>query len=298
MRTLSTLAVLLVLALVLIFYGDHQQRVDGGGRSEEIVSYDAQGPDYVHKTVSSDDDLDPHCLSEAMIESHPMMWDELARLQPFGTRGDHISSYRGLSESQLLAAIDQQDSAAMTVLGATYEVRARDLPDSKAVPFLNHEEQDLMSYRYSLPLSEAQVENREQAAYWYYQAALHGRLMALTHVGDQLDVLQQSPVDLGWIGQSEYDSLSRAQKSTFNAATVYTTAIYTIAPELEIGLFPETIDSWRRMARRFDIAVPAIVEKYRSDRTALGLPPIVVPESELPPLSELQELLCSTDDDS
>lgn len=253
--------------------------------------------DDLQEMESSSDIPSPQCINEGLLESHPMMWEELERLAPFETRGNSIFSYRGLSEANLLTLADQQDSAAMTVLGAMHEVRARDLPDSKAVPYLMLEEKELPSYSYNLPLSEAQVANLEKAAYWYYQAALHGRLMALTDVGYQLLMLQRNPVDLGWVSQEEYDLLSGVERGSFNAFNVYNAAVYTIAPELEIGVFTERADVGRHVAKRFADIVPPLVQKYSSDRANLGLPPISVPVSKLPPPSELEELLCESDDD-
>ncbi len=298
MRILASAIVLLALVLIAYFYGDSRPEAEIGDRQEKIASGDGRISGDSQDTDTEFEKSNSECISEALLETHPMMWEELERLDPFDTRGATISSYRGLSEIDLLDLADQRDSAAMTVLGAVYEIRARSLPDSKAVSFLKLEEEGLMSYSYSLPLSAAQIANLEESAHWYYQAALHGRLMALRHVGDQLNMMRRTPVDLGWIRQEEYDSLSRAEKSSFNAANVYNAAVYTIAPELEIGLFDEGDGFGHRMANRFSDIVPPIVEKYRNDRAELGMPPISVPKSELPPLRELERLLCNPLDES
>jgi len=58
-----------------------------------------------------------NCLSESMLETHPMMMDELERLEPFLVNSGSISVYRDLAESELSHLITQDDSGAMAVLG-------------------------------------------------------------------------------------------------------------------------------------------------------------------------------------
>lgn len=234
-----------------------------------------------------------NCLSESMLETHPAMMDEWARLDPYVVNFGSISDYRGLAESELRHLIAQGDSGAMAVLGAMHVMRARGLSDSDAVPYLLLEEPNLLSYQYKLPHTEQQIRHYEIAADWFYKSALHGRLLALINVGHQLDMLGKKPPDLGWVSTEDYDLLTRAQKSTFNAASVYQGVAYTIAPQVEVGFFEEIgLDFGSMFAKRFaDIAQP-IAAQFRSDRAELGLDPLIIPASTLPPYSELAELLC------
>jgi len=236
-----------------------------------------------------------NCLSESMLETHPVMMDELERLDPYVVNFGSISDYRELPESELRHLIAQGDSGAMAVLGAMHVMRARGLSDSDAVPYLLLEEPNLLSYRYKLPHTEKQTRHDELAADWFYKSALHGRLLALFNVGDQLVTMGKTPTDLGWISSEDYDQLTRAQKSTFNAASVYQAVAFTIAPQVEVGFFEEIGLGFGSMfANRFaDIAEP-IATQFRSDRAELGLDPLIIPASTLPSYSELTELLCST----
>lgn len=235
-----------------------------------------------------------NCLSESMLETHPVMMDELERLDPYVVNSGSISDYRNLAESELRHLIAQGDSGAMAVLGAMHVMRARGLPDSDAVPYLLLEEPSLLSYQYKLPHTEEQRRHYQFAADWFYKAALHGRLLALINVGDQLVTLGKTPVDLGWISTEDYDQLTRAQKSTFNAANVYQAVAFTIAPQVEVGFFEEIGLGFASVfAKRFaDIAEP-IATQFRSDRAELGLDPLIIPASTLPSYSELTELLCN-----
>lgn len=234
------------------------------------------------------------CISEGMLETHPMMIDEMERLDPYLLNSGSISVYRELAESELRHLIAQGDSGAMAVLGAMHVMRARGLPDSEAVPYLLMEKPDLLSYRYKLPLTEEQIRHYELAADWFYKSALHGRLLALISVGDQLIMLGKKPVDLGWISAEDYDQLTRAEKSTFNAASVYQAVAFTIAPEIEVGFFEEIgLGFGSKFAKRFaDIAAP-IAAQFRSDRAELGLDPLIIPASALPSYDELTALLCN-----
>lgn len=235
-----------------------------------------------------------NCLSEGLLETHPIMADEAKRLDPFLINSESMAVYRDLAEAELLDLAAQNDSGAMAVLAAMHVMRARGLPESKAVPYLLLEDSDLLSYRYSLPFTNEQTRHRELAADWFYKSALHGRVMALINVGHQLDMMGRKPVDLGWISAEDYDLLTRAQKSTFNAANVYQAVAYTIAPDLEIGLFDEDDGGFGTLfAKRYASIAEPIAAEFRSDRRDLGLAPLTVPASELPPLRELTALLCS-----
>ena len=238
------------------------------------------------------------CLNEALLETHPIMMDELRRLDPYTVNMESIAAYRDLAQSELSSLIDQGDSGAMAVVGAMHEMKARGWPESYAVPYLLHEGPDQSSNSAGLPAAEEQKRHYEQAAKWFYQAALHGRVLALTYVGRQLDNMGSSPVDLGWISADEYNQLTRAERSTFNAANVYQAVAYTIAPELEIGLFDdENAGFGTAFAKRFSSIAEPIAAKYRSDRKGLGLRPLLVPASELPPAQEIAELLCRLGDE-
>ena len=236
-----------------------------------------------------------NCLSESMLETHPAMMDELARLDPYVVNFGSISDYRDLAESELRHLIAQGDSGAMAVLGAMHVMRARGLSDSDAVPYLLLEDPNLFSYQYKLPHTEEQMRHYGLAADWFYKSALHGRLLALINVGDQLVALGKTPIDLGWISTEDYDQLTRAQKSTFNAASVYQAVAYTIAPQVEVGFLEEIGLGFGSMfAKRFANIAEPIVTQFRSDRAELGLGPLIIPPSALPSYSELTELLCST----
>jgi len=236
-----------------------------------------------------------NCLSESMLETDPMMMDELERLDPYLVNSGSISLYRDLAESELSHLIAQGDSGAMAVLGAMHVMRARGLSDSDAVPYLLLEEPNLLSYQYKLPHTEEQTRHYELAADWFYKSALHGRLLALINVGNQLVTMGKTPVDLGWISKEDYDDLTRAEKSTFNASSVYQAAAFTIAPQVEVGFFEEVGLGFGSMfAKRFASIAKPIATRFRSDRAELGLSPLTVPASTLPSYRELTKLLCNS----
>ena len=235
-----------------------------------------------------------NCLSNSLLETHPMMMDELERLDTYLVNSGSISVYRDLAESELSHLIEQGDSGAMAVLGAMYVMRARGLPDSDAVPYLLLEKPDIRSYQYNLPHTGEQTQHYELAADWFYKSALHGRLLALINVGHQLVTMGKTPVDLGWISTVDYDRLTRAEKSTFNASNVYQAVAFTIAPQVEVGFFEEVGLGFGSMfAERFASIAEPIATRFRSDRAELGLSPLTVPSSTLPSYRELTELLCN-----
>jgi len=233
-----------------------------------------------------------NCLSEGLLETHPMIMDEIKRLDPFLINSESMAVYRGLTELQLLPLVDQGDSGAMAVLGAMHVMRFRGLPDSSAIPYLLLEDLGLLTFRYSRPFSEEQSKHLKLAADWFYRSAINGRVMALINVGNQLDMMGKKPVDLGWISAEEYEQLTRSEKSLFNAANVYQAVAFTIAPELELGPYDENGGFSTMFAQRYaDIAEPIAV-RFRDDRRKLGLEPLIVPKTELPTVDELKKLLC------
>lgn len=228
------------------------------------------------------------CLTEDQFYSHPRIAEEAARLAPFSaTMSEEISAYRGLTEDELLPLIQQGDSAAMAVMGAIELMRGRSEPDSKAVPYLMLEGGGYVRHG---PISADQIKHYEKAIEWFYEAALNGRVLALINLGEVLTLQQKTPLKLGWVSEEDFSSMTREQQLVFNAANVYQGLAYTIAPELEIGLFDEGYGT--QAAQKYAEIIQPLYDRFEKDRVQRGLPPIAVPESKLPPLSELDGIIC------
>jgi len=315
LRILVPATILLAFLVIAYFWGSVPPEVALNDPAYDIERATTELDDHGYDSgfaygASSELESDgSRCIDRERLQSHPMMSEERQRLDRFSTQGATISSYRHLSSSDLLALAEQGDSAAMAVLGAVYEMRARHLPDSKAVPFLKGEATEIVEvYISKQPVFDTESANVEEAARWYYQAALHGRLEALRHFGLMLDYMQKTPVDLGLISKQDLDSAfqsgnivfigSEIQPENFPliSTRIYVAAIYAIAPEYELGLVDERDSHGIQEAKGLADVVAPIVHQYSQDRAELGLPPISVPESGLPSRGELKELLCGEND--
>lgn len=239
----------------------------------------------------------PPCLTLEQLEYHPALLQDAYRLDALSDGGPTIASYRGLSEQDLLNLTVQGDSAAMVILGAMSIMRARKWPVEKAVPFLLHEEPELMSYRIERPLSAEFRSHMGQARQWFYKAALHGRILALYRVGDALSFEQGGAVELGWIDKQEYERLSKNEKTALMPANVYNMLAYEVAPELKSGPFGAIATEVMPGTEQQRIIVDGLLTQFSRDLEDAGLQPVVVAESTVPPMEELLSLLCEGESD-
>lgn len=238
------------------------------------------------------------CLTAVQLQSHPDLVQDSYRFDAVSDTGPSIASYRGLSEQELRDLATQGDSAAMTVLGAMSVMRAREWPVEKAVPYLMLEEPELMAYSFSRPLSQEFVEHMADARKWFYDAALHGRLLALHRVGDSLSFEIGGAVKLGWIDEVEYDSLSSYQKTALMPSNVYNVLSFEVAPALKSGPLGSLLYELMPRTEQQRVIVKQLAEQFSRDLNDAGLPPIAISESTAPPMEELLSLLCETERES
>jgi hypothetical protein len=235
------------------------------------------------------------CLTAEQLESHPLLVQDSYRFDAVSDSGPTIASYRGLSEQELRDMSTQGDSAAMAVLGAMSVMRAREWPEEKAVPYLMLEDPELMAYRFSLPLSPEFLDHMAEARKWFYDAALHGRVLVLHRVGDSLSFEKGGAVELGWIDEAEYESLSSYEKTALMPANVYHVLALEVAPALKSGPHGSLISELIPRTERQRPIVDRLAEQFSRDLDHAGLPPVAVPESTAPSMDELLPLLCESE---
>lgn len=258
---------------------------------QDGLGIDAQPP--YPSDVDAGDSLP--CLTLEQLEGHPVLAQDANRYEAVTDSGPVIAAYRGLSEQELLDLSKQEDSAAMAVLGAMSVMRARNLPEEKAVSYLTLEDPELMTFTFTRPFSQEFIDHMAQARQWFYKAALHGRVMVLHRVGESLTFEQGGPVTLGWISEEEYDNLSSYEKTALYPSNVYNVLAYEIAPGLKSGPHGEIL--WELMPRteQQQAIIDKLAEQFDRDLKQAGLPPIVVSKSSLPPMDDLLSLLCDSE---
>jgi hypothetical protein len=261
----------------------------------------AEAPKSLARMTSNEKTPDPasrrqdalaDCISPAQLESDPVLAAEYARLDSVVTSGPAIQSYRGLSSAQLGDLAVQGDSAAMAVLGAVSVMRARNLPKDKAVDYLLREDPSLWSFSLGQQLEPDRVKHLEEARDWFYQSALHGRLLALQNAGEIIGIVAGTPTELGWIEEDEYESLEGYERHALDPTTVYHALAFEIAPQLRSGPFGPIISELAPGGERRQLILDELARQFNEDREAAQLPPIVISASTAPAMEEFESMLC------
>lgn len=232
------------------------------------------------------------CISPAELDSDPVLADEYARLDSVITSGPTIASYRGLSSAQLVGLAIQGDSAAMAVLGAMAVMRARNLSEDKAVAYLLREDPSVWSFSLQSPLEPEVMKHLEQASDWFYNAALHGRLLALENAGEIIAMVAGTPTELGWVEADEYANLAGYERYELDPATVYHALAFELAPELRSGPFGAINAELTQGGERQQVVLDELARQFSEDRQAAGLPPIAITKSSAMSTAELSAMLC------
>lgn len=277
--------------------GDMTDKASHQARTSDVI---AEWPEY-SEPAGSDDDLEEllgsqddalACITPAQLESDPLLAAEYARLDSVITSGPTIASYRGLSSAQLSNLAVQGDSAAMAVLGAVAVMRARNLPETKAVEYLLREDPTVWSFSLERPLEPDVLQHLEAASSWFYKSALHGRVLALQNAGQVIAMVAESPTQLGWIEEDIYEELSGRERYTLDPATVYEALAFELAPQLRSGPFGQANADLTLGGERQRAVLDQLVRQFNDDREAARLPPVELPESQAPSMEELEAMLC------
>lgn len=236
----------------------------------------------------------PGCLTLKQFEELPELIQDAARMEAVSANGNALNAYQFLGEDTLRGFADQGDSAAMVIIGANAVVRAFEMDPSLAVDWLNHKQQinDLNFGKEELSATASLELN--DAAYWFYEAAMRGRLLALQNYGQVRGRLFGGPVGLGWITREEYDALSASEKTSIDPANVYNQVAYDIAPALRKGalgglsrMIPQ---SALQQAIRQDL-----VTEFEQTLSDSGLPAIEVAPAASSEIEALFDQICESE---
>ena len=226
--------------------------------------------------------------------------DELAYLAPeefavFESAhyfGADVRNYIGVDQATVEANVEQGDTAAMVVLARMYVVAARSDGDVNA---------RLTDYERSLnqliDTSNAQDEESillSKASELYWDAAIHGRVLALLSYGLTLETQGKDAVDLGWIAQEEFDQLTELEKKELTPSSAYISLLERLAPEALDWATREKIPATEvSESGVLNDTVDVLEQEYYDSifRMNLELPEAIT--SEFPVYLELTEIDCS-----
>lgn len=235
----------------------------------------------------------PGCLTLKQFEEIPGLNQDAARMESVSASGVVLDAYRGLDDAALQSYAEQGDSAAMLVMGANAVMRAFGMDQSLAIEWLNNRERISDLDLGNSELTSAASLALNDAAYWFYEAASHGRLLALQNYGQVRGRLFGGPVGLGWISQEEYDSLDASGKTSLVPANLYAQVAYDIAPALREG----ALGNLTRMAPESSIQQDVrrdLVAEFEETLSASGLPPVSVAPTASPDTEALFDQLCES----
>ena len=230
-------------------------------------------------TPTEDESSD--CLTPEQLLRRDDVQRQITTTQSITVLGKAMQSYDGIDASGLRDLIAQGDTAAMVVLGRRLQLEALGLDPGNAVLTLTPSKATVSTPAFDRFARAAgrkggvtepeRVAMALEARERFHRAALAGRLMALSMVG-QIDwELGEDAVSLGWISQESFESLSKSRRINLFPERIYSAAVWYIAPELNTGLtsvfrMPEPKATQEIAAR--------IADAYLEEREAAGLPPL------------------------
>ncbi len=202
------------------------------------------------------------CLDESFLELTPEIQRQAVFYESMNTQSKSFDSYRGLTRSNIEDLVTQGDSRAMVVRGAMAEMEARGYSDSMAFEFLWNINADVTRRLNPEDLSEEQRGHLQEAADYYYQAALNGRLLVLPYYGAAVSYISGGPVEQGWIDKVAYDQLDETRKKkSVSPAYIFYLLAFDIAP----GLYETDLGRRGGLAYYRNDVSEAIVAGFRAE---------------------------------
>jgi len=225
------------------------------------------------------------CMTLEQMEAHPLLLNEAEYRAAMSTTGSPLLPYVGLDEPTLLSLVEQDDSAAMAVMGARSQAVAHGLPPERADGFFTlfaAGERPTSNVAFDngpkparpADFSPEQRRAAESAYQWYWEAALHGRYSALTHAGLVRQQLGDNAVSMGWVSEEAHGALDPHTRFSLWPFSVYSEASMLLeAGELDSSILTKIL---------MDIAAPtrsdlqgnaarSIVEEVRRQQKERGI---------------------------
>ncbi len=240
-------------------------------------------------------ELGEKCLTVEEAMEDPRVLQDLHNYYSIAPSGPDIEAFRGVSKEAVRSFVVQNDAAAMVVLGAMADLRARGLDENLAVALLSYEKAGLNSFSGNKSWRESHGKELDEAAHWYYQAALHGRIFALQNFGSMLLAKQESPIDRGWITQQEHDSLSKADQARISPINIYSYVVYDLLPNLKYGIFGDSFSTYTPKSEIELRLREQVVNQFLADQRAANLPPVHLAEPATRHIDDLENLICRPD---
>jgi hypothetical protein len=236
------------------------------------------------------------CLSYAEARRDPGFRQELLRVRRAGLLNDDLESYRHLDDRALESLADTGDAAAMVVLGQRRLLAGQGRDPDLAVDLLAMTA--IPEHRDPGPIDLDGLDRAllDEAADWFYRAALHGRIYALQGYGHAVawrEGLLDAPPRLGWVDEAAWEGMTTKQRQIlWNPPNVYAEAVYDLAPALTTGISGVAYEVLLAKTDETQTVRDGIVRRFLTEQQKAGLPALEIPLSDFD-MEDFQDSLCA-----
>ncbi len=237
-RTLATVG---VAALIVALYLYSQSGSDSPEAVQALTplstSDDTPTPDIVDADTSlaaqvSEADAAVECDLEQLEKLQQFNRTNMRRLENSRLEPEAIAAYRELELSELKAMFEQGDTLAMIVYGMHFLFASMGRNPELAVDYLYYQMpiKEITPNPKGVPENAARYASEARRA--FTEAAMRGRHAAFTFIGLTYVAEGKNAVDLFWLTQDAYDSLTDKQKFSVEPRIVYSQLAYRMDPNL------------------------------------------------------------------
>ncbi|MEM9335327.1 MAG: hypothetical protein AAGA33_10790 [Pseudomonadota bacterium] len=238
-------------------------------------------------------DVLQQCLRNTSRDDIPEIAADKQRLEPYMTRTSSLVDYRGQGRQQLESLAAQGDSVAMAVLATQFELDALGITGVEPSDYLMNEVPVVGNEANFSELDPETRRNLESAAFWFREAALHGRYTALAEVGRLYYLYGKDAVSLGWISEAEFDEVANEDKWQWSPYIAYVEMVVSLTSDAWTGPNGDLaeIDGFFSRDAQSQV-VDQLLNQFFEEVTARGLPIQTVEPWQGRSLPEILEDVC------
>ncbi len=223
-----------------------------------------------------DSDTATSCLDADDLARHPALRPNADALQSQIMGGADFDALLGVEANGLNDLTSQGNSAAMATLAYRSLLSANRQDPDEAAALLNSAEISANGYSPKLAVASRYRDGTallalQDANYWFYQAALHGRLQALPEYGEIIGAQVGGATGLRWISREQYDALDADGQRLYSPRSVYADVADRLNGAPPRSYPPTVLDAELAGAR--EAIVERLVAEFRADAAAADIEP-------------------------
>lgn len=215
----------------------HVARQVANSTQERQLENSADSLDLSRAESPAREALEPDCDTADLASlgrSHPIVIDVYERFSPILVQGAALEAYRHQSHKEIHELAQSGDSMAMAMLGALEYLKVNPKGDTHVVDLLNTGDLFLGTYVPPERQSASDIDALDRAAYWFEEAALHGRLSAIGLYAQVLSQRFGGAQELGWITAEQIEQNPNLPNLA-HPMNVYIAVLFNLEPELRFS---------------------------------------------------------------